>query len=245
MARYKLTLEYDGTEFVGWQWQDNGFSVQQALEQAVTAFCGETVRVHGAGRTDAGVHALGQTCHLDLARDAAPEKLRDALNAHLRPHRISVLAAQEVAADFDARRSAIARIYHYRIVNRRTPLALDLNRAWQISRVLDAEAMARAAGRLVGHHDFTSFRAAACQAPSPMKTLESFDVTSQEAEIRLTARAGSFLHHQMRAMVGSLVMVGEGRWPEAEISDVLAACDRSRAGPNAPPWGLYLEAVLY
>lgn len=245
MPRYKLTLEYDGTAFVGWQWQTNGFSIQQALEEAVTAFCGETVRVHGAGRTDAGVHALGQTCHLDLAQDAAPEKLRDAMNAHLRPHRISVLAAEEVAADFDARRSAIARIYHYRIVNRRAPLALDVNRAWQISRPLDAEAMARAAAQLIGHHDFTSFRAAACQAPSPMKTLESFDVTRREAEIRLTVRAGSFLHHQMRAMVGSLMLVGEGRWPETEIGDVLAASDRSRAGPNAPPWGLYLEAVLY
>jgi tRNA pseudouridine38-40 synthase len=245
VSRYKLTLEYDGTEFVGWQWQTNGFSVQQALEEAVTAFCGETVRVHGAGRTDSGVHALGQACHLDLGRAAEPEKLRDALNAHLRPHRISVLAAENAADDFDARRSAIARIYHYRIVNRRTPLTLDLNRAWQISRVLNAEAMARAAARLIGHHDFTSFRASACQAPSPMKTLESFEVTRDEAEIRLTARAGSFLHHQMRAMVGSLVLVGEGRWPEAEMSDVLAACDRRRAGPNAPPWGLYLEAVLY
>ena len=245
MRRYKLTLEYDGTEFVGWQWQTNGYSVQQALEEAVTAFCGETVRVHGAGRTDAGVHALGQTCHLDLACDAAPEKLRDAMNAHLRPHRISVLAAEIVPEDFDARRSATARIYHYRIVNRRTPLALDVNRVWQISRALDAEAMARAAGRLVGHHDFSSFRASACQAPSPMKTLESFEVVRLEAEIRHTARAGSFLHRQVRAMVGSLVLVGEGRWPESEISGVLAARDRRRAGPNAPPWGLYLEAVLY
>jgi len=245
VPRYKLTVEYDGSEFVGWQWQANGFSVQQALEEAVAAFSGETVRVHGAGRTDAGVHALAQTCHLDLDRDAEPDKLRDALNAHLRPHRISVLRAESAVADFDARRSATARIYHYRILNRRAPLALDVKRAWQISRDLDAGAMAHAAARLIGHHDFSSFRASACQAPSPMKTLDRFEVVRRAEEIRLTARAGSFLHHQMRAMVGSLVLVGEGRWTAAHISEVLAARDRSKAGPNAPPWGLYLEAVIY
>ena len=245
MPRYKLTVEYDGSEFVGWQWQTNGYSVQQALEEAVAAFGGETVRVHGAGRTDAGVHAVAQVCHLDLVGAPAPGTLRDALNAHLRPRRVSVLAAQTVAEDFDARRSAKARIYRYQIVNRRSPLALDVKRAWQISRELDADAMARAAARLLGHHNFSSFRASACQALSPVKTLDSFEVTRQGEEIRLTARSESFLHHQMRAMVGSLVWVGEGRWPEAHIDDVLAARDRHSAGPNAPPWGLYLQAVLY
>jgi tRNA pseudouridine38-40 synthase len=245
VPRYKLTLEYDGTAFVGWQLQTNGFSVQQALEEAIVGFCGETVRVHGAGRTDAGVHARGQTCHIDLTIEPAVEKLRNALNAHLRPHRITVLGAEAVEADFDARRSATARIYRYQIVNRSAPLALDHNRAWQISRPLDADAMARAAAHLIGHHDFTSFRASACQAPSPMKTLEIFEVSREQDDIHLTVRAGSFLHHQMRAMAGSLVLVGEGRWPEAQIAEVLAARDRSQAGPNAPAWGLYLQAVLY
>ena len=245
MPRYKLTVEYDGSEFVGWQWQANGYSIQQALEDAVVAFSGETVRVHGAGRTDAGVHAEAQACHLDLAGAPAPDVLRDALNAHLRPRRVSVLAAETVTGEFDARHSAKARIYRYRIVNRRAPLALDAKRAWQISRALDAEAMARGAARLLGHHDFSSFRASACQAPSPVKTLDAFEVSRQGEEIHFTARSESFLHHQMRAMVGSLVWVGEGRWPEAYIDDVLAARDRRSAGPNAPPWGLYLQAVLY
>ncbi len=245
MPRYKLTVEYDGTEFVGWQFQANGISVQQALEEAVAAFCGETVRVHGAGRTDAGVHARAQACHLDLAAEAAPDVLRDAVNAHLRPRRVSVLTAERVADDFDARRSARVRIYRYRIVNRRAPLALDAKRAWQISRPLDADAMALAAGHLLGQHDFSSFRASACQAPSSVKTLDALDVKREGEEIRLTARSESFLHHQVRAMVGSLVWVGEGRWTDSDIADALAARDRRRAGPNAPPWGLYLEAVLY
>jgi tRNA pseudouridine38-40 synthase len=245
MSRYKLTVEYDGSEFVGWQLQANGYSIQQALEEAVAAFSGEAVRVHGAGRTDAGVHAVAQTCHLDRAGAPAPDTLRDALNAHLRPRRVSVLSAETVPEDFDARRSAKARIYRYRIVNRRPPLALDARRAWQISRQLDADAMAGAAKRLLGRHDFSSFRASACQAPSPIKTLDRLDVTRQGEEIHLTARSQSFLHHQMRAMVGSLVWVGEGRWVQAHIDDVLAARDRRQAGPNAPPWGLYLEAVLY
>jgi tRNA pseudouridine38-40 synthase len=245
VPRYKLTIEYDGTEFVGWQWQDNGCSIQQALEEAVTAFSGEAVRVHGAGRTDAGVHAMAQVCHLDLTNARPPDTLRDAVNAHLRPRRVAVVAAEIVAVDFDARRSAKARIYRYRIVNRRAPLALDVKRAWQISRPLDAEAMARAAERLLGHHDFSSFRASACQALSPLKTMDAFDVVRQGEEILLTARSESFLHHQMRAMVGTLEWIGEGRWTETHIDDVLAARDRRSAGPNAPPWGLYLQAVLY
>ena len=245
MSRYKLTVEYDGSGFVGWQWQTNGYSVQQALEEAVVTFSGETARVHGAGRTDAGVHAVAQVCHLDLVGAPAPGTLRDALNAHLRPSRVSVLAAQTVADDFDARRSARARIYRYQIVNRRSPLALDVKRAWQISHELDADAMARAAARLLGQHDFSSFRASACQALSPVKTLDAFEVTREGENISLTARSESFLHHQMRAFVGSLVWVGKGRWSEAYIGDVLAARDRRSAGPNAPPWGLYLQAVLY
>jgi len=245
MPRYKLTLEYDGTAFVGWQWQANGISVQQALEEAVTAFSGETVRVHGAGRTDAGVHAWAQTCHLDLAAETRMDVLRDAVNSHLRPRRVSVLAAERVADDFDARRSALARIYHYHISNRRSPLALNFKRAWQISRPLDANAMALAAQRLLGEHDFSSFRASACQASSAVKTLDALDVRREGEDIYLKARSESFLHHQVRAMVGSLVWVGEGRWTEADITEVLVARDRRRAGPNAPPWGLYLEAVIY
>ena len=245
MPRYKLTVEYDGTAFVGWQWQANGISVQQALEEAVTAFSGETVRVHGAGRTDAGVHAWAQTCHLDLAAAVRMDVLRDAVNAHLRPRRVSVLAAERVANDFDARRSALARIYRYRIINRRAPLALNLKRAWQISRPLNADAMAQAAQRLLGQHDFSSFRASACQAPSPVKTLDALDVRREGEDIHLKARSESFLQHQVRAMVGSLVWVGEGRWTETDIAEVLAARDRSHAGPNAPAWGLYLEAVIY
>ena len=245
MPRYKLTVEYDGTAFVGWQWQANGISVQQALEEAVTAFSGETVRVHGAGRTDAGVHAWAQTCHLDLAAAVRMDVLRDAVNAHLRPRRVSVLAAERVANDFDARRSALARIYRYRIINRRAPLALNLKRAWQISRPLNADAMAQAAQRLLGQHDFSSFRASACQALSPVKTLDALDVRREGEDIHLKARSESFLQHQVRAMVGSLVWVGEGRWTETDIAEVLAARDRSHAGPNAPAWGLYLEAVIY
>ena len=229
MPRYKLTVEYDGTAFVGWQWQANGISVQQVLEEAVAAFSGEMVRVHGSGRTDAGVHARAQTCHLNLDREAAPAVLRDAVNAHLRPRSVSVLAAEQVGEDFDARRSATARMYRYRIINRRAPLALDAKRAWQISRPLDADAMARAASRLLGQHDFSSFRASACQAPSPVKTLDAINVTREGVEIQLTACSQSFLHHQVRAMVGSLVWVGEGRWTEADIAQVLAARDRRRA----------------
>jgi len=245
MPRYKLTVEYDGTAFVGWQWQANGISVQQALEEAVMAFSGETVRVHGAGRTDAGVHAWAQTCHLDLAVEVRLDVLREAVNAHLRPRHVSVLSAERVADGFDARRSALARIYYYRIINRRAPLALDAKRAWQISRPLDADAMSLAARHLIGQHDFSSFRASACQAISPIKTLDTLDVTREGEDIHLKARSESFLHHQVRAMVGSLVWVGEGRWTVADMAEVLAARDRRRAGPNAPPWGLYLEAVIY
>jgi tRNA pseudouridine38-40 synthase len=245
MPRYKLTVEYDGTDFVGWQRQANGLSVQQAIEDAIREFSGETVGVFGAGRTDAGVHALGQCCHLDLTREHPPGTVQDALNAHLRPRPISVLAAELVPAEFDARRSARQRSYRYRIVNRRSPLAIERDRAWQIAKPLDAAAMHRAAQALVGEHDFTSFRAANCQARSPIKTLEQLDIIREGEEIRITARAGSFLYHQVRAMVGTLAWVGEGRWREDDVRQALAARDRRRAGPTAPPCGLYLVAVTY
>ena len=245
MPRYKLTLEYDGTGFVGWQYQGDGRSVQEALERAVERFCGEQVRVHGAGRTDSGVHALGQCCHLDLAKQAAPAVLRDALNAHLRPAPVTVLEAAEASADFDARRDATARIYLYRIVNRKAPLALARKRAWQLPRPLDSGSMARAARLLQGTHDFTTFRAAQCQADSPVRTLQSLAVSRSGEEIAIRAWARSFLHHQVRAMVGTLVEVGEGRRTPGDVGAALAARDRRRSGPTAPAWGLYLEAVIY
>ena len=244
MPRYKLTLEYDGTGFVGWQHQGDGRSVQEALERAVERFCGEQVRVHGAGRTDSGVHALGQCCHLDLARQAEPRVLRNALNAHLRPAPVVVLDAAEAPA-FDARRDATMRVYLYRIVNRETPLALEKDRAWQVPRALDANAMAVAARLLEGTHDFTTFRAAKCQADSPVRTLRTFAVTHRGDEIAIRAWARSFLHHQVRAMVGTLVEVGEGRRSPADAGAALAARDRRRSGPTAPAHGLYLEAVIY
>src|SRR5438132_2441066 len=218
MPRYKLTIEYDGGPFVGWQIQDNGPSVQGLLAAAVEAFCGEKVSVQGAGRTDAGVHALGQVAHVDLARDWDTDTVRDALNAHLRPHPIAVLAAERAADDFDARFSASRRHYLYRIVNRRADLTLERNRAWRVARPLDAAAMQVAAQALVGRHDFTTFRAAECQARSPVKTLDRLDVERAGAEIRIGVAARSFLHHQVRSMVGSLVLVGEGKWRTADLA---------------------------
>jgi len=245
VTRWKLTLEYDGAGFVGWQRQDNGPSVQAALEAAVLGFCGETVTAQGAGRTDAGVHALGQVAHIDLVRPADADTLRDALNAHLKPAAVAVLAAEVVADDFHARFSAVARAYRYRIVNRRARLALDRGRAWFVPQPLDAAAMHDAAQALIGHHDFTSFRASACQAKSPVKTLDVLDVSRDGQELRIEARARSFLHHQVRNMVGTLKLVGEGKWTRAEVARALAARDRSAAGPTAPADGLYLVAVRY
>jgi len=245
MPRYKLTIEYDGTPFVGWQVQDNGPSVQGLLTDAVAAFAGERVAVSGAGRTDAGVHALGQVAHLDLTKEWGAATVRDAINAHLRPHPVAVLAAEEVAASFDARFSATKRHYRYRIVNRRADLALDLNRAWRIARPLDGAAMHEAAQRLVGRHDFTTFRAAECQAKSPLKTLDVLDVARDGDELRITAAARSFLHHQVRSMVGSLVHVGEGKWSADDVAAALAARDRTACGQVAPPQGLYLVRVEY
>lgn len=245
MTRFKLTIEYDGGAFVGWQRQDNGPSVQQTLEDAVVRFCGETVVVQGAGRTDAGVHALGQVAHLDLARPTPPDTLRDALNFHMKPAPVAVLAAEVVDDGFNARFSATARIYRYRIVNRRVPLVLDRGRAWWVPQPLDVAAMHAAAQRLVGHHDFTSFRATFCQAKSPVKTLDQLDVARHDSEIVVTARARSFLHHQVRNMVGTLKLVGEGKWRGEDVSAALAARDRTAAGPTAPAEGLYLVEVRY
>jgi tRNA pseudouridine38-40 synthase len=245
MPRYKLTIEYDGTPFVGWQVQDNGVSVQGVLADAVFAFAGEHAVVAGAGRTDAGVHALGQVAHVDLGRDWAADTVRDAINAHLRPHPIAVLAAERVADDFDARFSATRRHYLYRVVNRRADLALDVRRAWRIPRPLDDATMHDAAQRLIGRHDFTTFRSSECQAKSPVKTLDRLDVTRDGDEVRVTATARSFLHNQVRSMVGSLVHVGEGKWSAADLAAALAARDRAACGQVAPPQGLYLVRVEY
>jgi tRNA pseudouridine38-40 synthase len=245
MPRYKLTLEYDGRPFRGWQRLSEGPSVQQAIEEAVCAFCGETTRVLGAGRTDAGVHALGQVAHLDLAREVAPETLRNALNHHLRPQPVVVLEAAHVADDFHARFSARARHYRYRIVNRRPPLALAAGQAWQVAVPLDAEVMHEAAQRLLGHHDFTSFRSSICQAATPNKTLDRLNVVRHCEVVEIAASARSFLHHQVRNMVGSLKLVGQGKWPVERIEAVLEARDRAQAGPTAPACGLFLVRVDY
>lgn len=245
MTRWKLTLEYDGGGLVGWQRQDNGPSVQQALEAAVTRFCGESVTAHAAGRTDAGVHATGQVAHLDIARATTADTVRDALNFHLKPAAIAVLSVEAVDADFHARFSATGRSYLYRIVNRRAPLALDRGRAWGVQSPLDAAAMHHAAQILVGHHDFTSFRAALCQAASPEKTLDRLDVMRHGQEISVIAEARSFLHHQVRNMVGTLKLVGEGKWSARDVERALQARDRAAAGPTAPAEGLYLTGVRY
>lgn len=245
MPRYKLTLEYDGSPFVGWQRQAVGHSVQAALEAAAERLSGAPTAVRGAGRTDAGVHATGQVAHLDFERAWPTDTVRDALNAHLRPDPVAILAAEAVADGFDARFSAVGRAYTYRIVNRRPPLALDRGRAWQVIRPLDAAAMHRAAQALLGRHDFTTFRAAECQAKSPERTLDRLDVVATGEAIEIRAAARSFLHSQVRSMVGSLVQVGIGRWPEGEMAAALAARDRARCGPIAPPDGLYLTRVDY
>ena len=245
MHRYMLTLEYDGTSFVGWQMQENGPSVQSRLIEAVKAFSGEDVIPRGAGRTDAGVHALGQVSHFDLAKDWEPDKVRDALNAQLRPDPISVLNCERAAEDFDARFSAKARHYLYRIVDRRAPLALERNRAWGVFRPLDAEAMHEAARTLIGNHDFTTFRSTECQAPSPVKTLDRLEISRHGEVIRIEVSARSFLHNQVRSMVGSLKLVGDGRWTERDLKQALEARDRNACGPVAPPCGLYLVKVDY
>ena len=245
MQRFRLTIEYDGSAFVGWQRQDNGPSVQSALEDSLIALTGERTTVTGAGRTDAGVHALGQVAHFDLEKPFTSEKLRDGLNHYLRPAPVSVIAASEASSDFHARFSASARHYCYRILCRRAPPVIERGRLWHVVRDLDWRAMHIAAQALVGQHDFTTFRAAECQAPSPVKTLDRLDVRHEASEIRIEASARSFLHHQVRSMVGSLKLVGEGKWRPEAMRDVLKARDRSACGPVAPPEGLYLVRVDY
>jgi tRNA pseudouridine38-40 synthase len=245
MPRYKLIIEYDGTPFAGWQWQDDMPSVQRALTDAIAAFCGHEVKVAGAGRTDAGVHALGQVAHVDLAKDWRADRVRDAVNAHLRPHPIAVLSAEKIEDRFDARFSAKKRHYRYRIVNRRPDLALERERAWRLPRRLDVDAMHAAAQRLVGKHDFTTFRSTECQAKSPVKTLDTLDVTREGDEVRVETSARSFLHNQVRSMVGSLVFVGDGKWSGDDLGAALAARNRAACAPVAPPEGLYLVRVDY
>ncbi len=245
MPRYRLTLEYDGTPFVGWQRQDNGHSVQGALEAAIEKLSGERVTVTGAGRTDAGVHALGQAAHFDLVKTFEPGKVRDALNYHVRPDPISVLEASMAGEDFHARFSATARHYLFRILNRRSPPALEAGKVWHVSPKLDAEAMHAAAQFLVGQHDFTTFRAAECQAQSPVKTLDRLDVSQRGEEIHIEASARSFLHHQIRSFAGTLRLVGEGKWQPRDVKKALEARDRTACGPVSPPEGLYLVRVDY
>jgi len=245
MPRYKLTIEYDGARFCGWQLQDSLPTVQGAMEAAVKAMTGEDVRVHGSGRTDAGVHARGQVAHCDIAKPFAPDRLRDGLNAHLRPNPVGVLNAEIVPESFEARFSALKRHYLYRIANTRANLALDIGRVWRVPRRLDAEAMHQAAQRLIGKHDFTTFRDTECQAKSPEKTLDQLDVTRNGDAIDIMTSARSFLHSQVRSMVGSLVWVGEGRWSADDLAAALAARNRAACGPVAPPEGLYLMRVEY
>jgi tRNA pseudouridine38-40 synthase len=247
MPRYKLIIEYDGTPFRGWQIQADGPTVQGVLTDAIAAMSGERLIVQGAGRTDAGVHARGQVAHVDLSREWETNTIRDALNAHLRPHPVAVLSAERVGDDFNARTSAVKRHYLYCIINRRADLALDRCRAWRVPRPLDHAAMHDAAQRLIGKHDFTTFRSTECQARSPEKTLDSLDVARlhEVDEIVITTTARSFLHSQVRSMVGSLALVGEGKWSADDLAAALEARDRTRCGPLAPPGGLYLMQVDY
>jgi tRNA pseudouridine38-40 synthase len=245
MPRYKLIIEYDGTPFCGWQVQTNGPSVQGRLAAAVKAFSGEDVMPRGAGRTDSGVHALGQVAHIDLTREWPANTVCKALNYYLKPEPVAIIACEAVTSVFDARFTASARHYRYRIICRPAPLALDHNRAWHMKHALDAARMREAAQYFVGQHDFTTFRAAGCQAKSPVKTLDRLDVHMHDGEIRIEASARSFLHHQVRSMTGSLKLVGEGKWTPADVRAALEAKDRTACGAMAPPYGLYLVRVDY
>lgn len=245
MPRYKLTIEYDGTPFSGWQRQTSRPSVQQALEEAIERFSGEAVTTQAAGRTDAGVHGLGQVVHFDLSKEWDPFRIREALNYHLRPDPVAIIEAEAVGDEFEARFSAKARHYEYRILNRRAPPVIERNHVWHVPMPLDAEAMDHAAGLILGTHDFTTFRSAECQAKSPMRTLDVFAVRREIEHIVITASARSFLHHQVRSMVGSLKLVGEGKWKPRDFRAALDARDRKRCGAMAPSDGLYLTRVDY
>ena len=243
--RWCLRIEYDGYGYVGWQRQKNGSSIQQSIEDAIHKFCGERVSVFGAGRTDAGVHALRQAAHFDLNRDTKAEIVRDALNAHLRSQSISIISAHGVSCKFNARFSATERSYVYKILNRRPPPALDAGRVWHLQKWLDVDSMNKAAQVLVGEHDFTTFRAAMCQAKSPVRTLTALSVARVEDLVTVSARAPSFLHHQIRNFVGTLRLVGEGKWTEIDVKNALLSRDRSKGGETAPPRGLFLVDVVY
>lgn len=247
MPRYRLDIEYDGSTYAGWQRQDGPHSVQAAIEQAIKGFCGDEIALRGAGRTDAGVHATGQVAHADLTKEWPADTVRDAINAHLQMagEAVAVLAAKPVPDDFDARFSATGREYLYRIINRRAPAALEKNRAWWVPKQLDVEAMQEAALMLVGRHDFTTFRSVQCQASSPVRTLEWLDVRRSGELIEIHAAARSFLHNQVRSMVGSLKRVGEGGWTPADVKAALEAKNRAACGAVAPPEGLYLTGVRY
>ncbi len=245
MTRFALTLEFDGEPFAGLQRQANAPSVQGAVEDAVLAVTGEQVTLHAAGRTDTGVHALAMRAHVDVAKDIGPFRLMEALNAHLRPDPVAVVACEVVPDDWHARFSCVGRKYRYRIVNRRAPLTVDRGRAWQIAPELDAQAMHAAAQALVGRHDFTTFRSVQCQAASPVKTLDHLAVHREGDAVLIEAAARSFLHHQVRSMVGCLALVGMGRWPAERVAAALAARDRQQLGLNAPPHGLYFVRALY
>ncbi len=245
MPRYAITVEYDGAPFVGWQIQDNGPSVQAAIATALHAMTRERAIVQGAGRTDTGVHALGQVAHFDLSREWPTDRLRDGLNFHLRPDPVAIIDATAVDDEFHARFSATARHYRYRIINRRSQLALDRGRAWHVPRPLDAAAMHEAAQYLIGRHDFTTFRSAHCQAKSPVKTLDMVSVERAGDEIDIEVSARSFLHRQVRSLAGSLKQVGEGKWTAGDLGAALEAADRAACGPVAPADGLYLLSVDY
>lgn len=247
MPRYRLRIEYDGTPYVGWQRQDNGPSVQGAIEAAILSLTGETVSIRGAGRTDSGVHAMGQVAHADLSRDWKEHTLRNALNAHLgmAGERVAILDAAEVPDDFDARFSAKKRHYLYRIISRKAPMALEANRAWFVAKELDHAAMHEAGQMLVGRHDFTTFRAAQCQANSPIRTIDRLEVTRSGDLIEMRVSAQSFLHNQIRSFAGTLKLAGEGKWTADDVRTALEARDRKACGPVAPPDGLYFMAVDY
>jgi tRNA pseudouridine38-40 synthase len=245
VTRWRLTVEYDGGPFMGWQRQDHGPSVQQALEEALARMTGERAAFTAAGRTDAGVHALAMPVHVDIARVLTPHRLREGLNALVRPQPVAVLDARPVADDWHARFSCTGRRYLYRILNRRAPAALDPGRVWHIAVPLDVKAMREAAAMLVGRHDFTTFRSAHCQSDSPVKTLDRLDAEREGQEIRIEAAARSFLHHQVRSMVGCLALVGRGQWTPADMRKALEARDRAALGFNAPPHGLYFVDAVY